>query len=484
MFTPASRTPAALATASLDYEHLYAQAEAAFTHYHNGEAASIPFADLLTFQQEAQNAHRALHQVTNRLIHRVWTAMQEHWPEEAGFLEKRFFDRETMQRLAHQMNISEGHIYNVRKRALSRFTDTLVEIETMARRHQIERLLRRLDSTTYASLVGVEDLIETLTTLLCDKHAPPMVLLEGIGGIGKTSLADAVTRMLIAANHFGDVAWVSVQPQRLAPIGQLVPRAAAEPSVDGLLRLLVLQLLPAFPLSAETATAQLQQVLIERLNALPHLLVIDNLEALPDQAGLATLLDKLAPCARLLLTSRHTLPTMQTHYRLVVPPLAPAAAFALVRQEATMGNIPSLATATDEELAPLYTTVGGNPLALRLVTALSRHYDLASLLARLRQSGDQQTDQLYTFIFQQSWRTLDELGQRLLLYMPLAHRRGDTAAWIATATGLADDSVTNGLAQLAALNLVNVHADSPTYRYSIHQLTRSFLLNEAIRWRG
>jgi hypothetical protein len=466
-----------------DLEPLRAQAEAALNAYHTGAERDLPLADLRLFHLEAQQPHRDHHQVTNRLLVRVWSAMQEKWPDEADFIEKRFFDRETMQTIARRLNISEGYVYTVRTRALQRFAETLYTLEEAACRAQRLRLLQRLDTATYRTLVGVTQLHADLVARFTDAAGPPLVLLEGIGGIGKSSLADAVTRTLINADRFLDVAWVSVQPQSLAPVGQLVPRSSVDPSIDGLLQALVRQLLPDFPLSAQTTTAQLTSVLTARLSAFPHLVVIDNLEALPDQAALADLLTRLRGCSRFLLTSRYSLPMLQTYYRQVVPPLSEAAAFALVRQEGAAGNLSLLATAPDTLLAPLYATVGGNPLALRLVAALTRHYDLATLLARLRHSADRQIDQLYTFIFEHCWQALDEDGRRLLLYMPLANSRGDTADWIATVTGYTPAMVADGLATLVARNLVDVHREQPTYRYSIHQLTRTFLLNDAIDWR-
>jgi len=42
--------------------------------------------------------------------------------------------------------------------------------------------------------------------------------------------------------------------------------------------------------------------------------------------------------------------------------------------------------------------------------------------------------------------------------------------------------VQSELDRLVDLNLVNVHRVEPEYRYSIHSLTRTFLLNDAIQW--
>ncbi|MEZ4618481.1 MAG: NB-ARC domain-containing protein [Caldilineaceae bacterium] len=466
------------------FDQLRPQVEDALTHYHNADDRTQPFADLHAFRHACRQPHRSLHQVTNRILDHCWERLQALWADDADFIEKRFLDRETMQSIALKKNVSEGYVYTLRNRALDRMTTALLAHEAEVRAEEQRRWLARLDTATYTQLFGVDEVRRRLYDALTQAGPPWLIQLEAIGGSGKSSLADAVTRDLIAAGAFADIGWVSVQPMALTPLGDLVARSPVAPTLDGLLQALVRQLLPNFPLSPQSGSEQLMAALHEQLKDQPHLIVIDNVEMIEDLAPLAALLERLANPSRFLLTTRVTLPTMHPLFRLPVPPLARADAFALLRHEAGWGNLPAVATADAATLAPIYAAVGGNPLALRLVVGLAHHHALATIVERLQQSNDTQIDQLYRFLFAQSWQALDKAERRLLLYMPLVPSRGEEIAWIAAATGRDEAAVTSDMEQLLKLNLVNVHRDSTPFRYSIHQVTRTFLLNDAIHWRS
>ncbi len=77
---------------------------------------------------------------------------------------------------------------------------------------------------------------------------PPYLLaIEGGGGIGKTSLADAVLRAAIRQRPNGEVAWVSARQQRLDFAGRIHSLQQPALTVDGLLEALAVQLLPGVP---------------------------------------------------------------------------------------------------------------------------------------------------------------------------------------------------------------------------------------------
>ncbi|MCB0257735.1 MAG: hypothetical protein KDI55_28755, partial [Anaerolineae bacterium] len=213
-------------------------------------------------------------------------------------------------------------------------------------------------------------------------------------------------------------------------------------------------------------------LLDERLQARPHLLVIDNIESAVEMEALLPLLARWLNPTRVILTSRVRIPTVHAAYRYLISALGAADALRLVRQEAQRGNLPEVANRSDAELMPIYQTVGGNPLALRLVVGLAHNQPLAHVLKALQEAPTARIEELYRYIFWQAWGVLDDLSRQVLLYMPLANSSGDPLTIMADALPLTRALVQNGLDRLADANLVNVHRSVDEYRYSIHSLTR------------
>lgn len=468
---------------NLTLEALQPLVQTALDDYQKAIDGPSPLATLLWFRQECQQEHRSPQQVTNRILLAILHKLQLLSEEDATLIERRFFDGETMETVAHTLNVSSGYIYILRKRALARFTNVLLEEELARRAQQQQKWSARLDTATYVELFGVEETQARLYAAMFAEGPPWLVQLEGLGGSGKTSLADAVTRQVIESGRFVEIGWVSVQPVTLAPAGTLIPRSSVAPTVEGLLRALVQQLLPTFPFSADSDVTTLSAALANPLKTYPHLIVIDNAEAIADRAGLAAQLEQLSNPTRFLLTSRVALPTLQPLLQLVVPPLSATAAETLLRTEAGWHQLTNVTDADAATIKTIYRTIGGNPLALRLILGLARHYTLSTIIDRLERSNDRQIDQLYRFIFAESWQLLDEAARDLLLYMPLAHSSGEELNWIVTVTEKDATIVFDAMTTLVNMNLVNVHRERPPFRYSIHPITRTFLLNDAINWR-
>ncbi len=467
---------------SSDKTDLFLPVEKALNSYHKSEPEPSPFANLYLFQQEKRKSHRTLRQITNRILQHAWEALCQSHPEDANFLQKRFFDSESMQVVANQLHVSSGYVYVLRKRAIRRLAVVLQTLEKKAKSLQQEVWLQRLGNPSNQQLVGVEEHLAHLLERLYADTPPWIVTLEGVGGIGKTSLADALLRRVIGACPFNDIGWVSVQTERLNSIGRLIPTENNAFDAHAIERALVTQLLPDFPIRPNTEAEQLTNVLEERLKALPHLIVIDNLETVADLTMLMPLLERLSNPTRFLLTSRTALPAMHTHYRFLVPSLAQTHAFTLIRQEAEWSNLPEVAAYTDAQLRPIYKTVGGNPLALRLCVGLAHAQSLTEIQQGFEQMPDPRIETLFRFIYQQAWESLDDLSRQIFLYMPLASSQGDTLALIEQTLSLPKPEIIAGLQTLIEMNLVNVNRSAPDYRYSIHNLTRTFLLNDAINW--
>ena len=150
-----------------------------------------------------------------------------------------------------------------------------------------------------------------------------------------------------------------------------------------------------------------------------------------------------------------------------------------------MRDLPALAAASDADLQTIYATVGGNPLALRLVVGQTHIHPLAHVLATLRGAQGYRVEQLYRYIYWQAWENLDSEGQHVLLLMPLVTESGgdlDYLVQMAAPSGLTATAVSDALERLVALSLVDSRGGLQERRYTIHALTRTFLQEQVLKW--
>lgn len=127
---------------------------------------------------------------------------------------------------AIRRNVAEATIYLHQQRAVDLLAATVRLLEQAA---QVERqavLEGRLPPPTYTAVDrgGVAD--RASGALPTTPQAPGLVMLDGIGGIGKSSLPTCDLRVLIAQDSFADIAWISAQRQLFHLDGKLrqIPR--------------------------------------------------------------------------------------------------------------------------------------------------------------------------------------------------------------------------------------------------------------------
>jgi hypothetical protein len=331
-----------------------------------------------------------------------------------------------------------------------------------------------LPPPAYTRLFGVEPARVELADQLLHRDAPWVVALVGIGGIGKTALADATVRDLIPRFHFDGVVWL--RHERATMSGQSL---SPDHAFDSIVALLTsrLDLLPAAaPLEQRLAALR------RRLKEQPHLVVVDNLEgeAVADYL-LIRLLDLATP-TKFLVTTR-TRPPEQTAVRhFPLPELSLDDSAALLRHHAADIGNSTLAAASDDDVARIYAITGGNPLALKLVAGLLDWLPLPQLLGDLAKSRPGPIEELYRHIFWQTWQTLSPPARALLGAMPLVAESGGDTAYLQAISGLADGDFWSALQELRLRSLLEVRGALDEKRYGIHRLTQTFVRSEIVHW--
>lgn len=339
----------------------------------------------------------------------------------------------------------------------------------------------RLDFMPDQPLFGVDEAQAKLENLLLQPGRPWLIALDGMGGLGKTSLAHALARAMLAKRRFYDIAWISARQEEFLPEGVLRPVAQPALTPQTLVDILLIQLDPGLGRPAAGGDEK-QAILARWLKAKAYLVVVDNLETAADYQSLLPLLQQLANPSKFLLTSRHSLRLQANVYCHSLGELSEEDSQALLRHEAVTRGLPLLAQAGPESLHRIYQVVGGNPLALKLVAGQSSVLPLAQVLDNLRQADAKSIEELYVYIYWQAWEMLSEAGRQMLVAMPLAQE--GSFADVMRESELDRAPAGQALKELTTLSLVEVGGDLEQPHYRIHRLTETFLLNEVIKWQG
>ncbi len=418
----------------------------------------------------------------NRVLLIGLEALDREDAQAAQMLRLRFADEMTAQRLANRLNVVEGTIYKWQRQAVEQLGELLWQLEMDACAGRQRQLASRLPPATYTQLYGVEDHLAALRTLLLTPGPPWLVAVESLGGMGKTALVDALCRSLINRGELADLAWVTAQQQHLTLGGHLqsTQRPALTPAE--LILALSQQLLAGDPDFSTLTQARKEERLALRLQAKPHLLVVDNLETAQDAQAILGHLRGWTNPTKCLITTRHSLLSQADIFHYVLPELEPKEALALLRHEAQLRNLPEMVAAEESALLSIYDLVGGNPLALRLVVGQLHVYPLPVVLADLRSAQSSAVTALYTHIYWQAWQALDEQSRQVLLAMPLVVPDGGDLDLLLSITGQPASQLRDSLSLLASRNLVDIRGGLHQRRYSIHSLTRSFLHQQVLRW--
>ncbi len=448
--------------------------------YSQNSSDEIPFSELFVFQQKQQDKAASARQASNQFLYSLLEVMQKSYRKDAELLGRRFLDEETTREIAWSLNVSEATVNRQQKQAIQILARILQRQEMEARDRRRDELTGRLEKQTYRQLIGVEDYLDKLVSLLVLPEEPWIISIAGMGGVGKTSLADAIARQIIQQDLFYNIGWVSARQQIFTLRGKNTPVAPAALKQEDLIDRLLQQLIPNLPLSL--SVKERQRALYSRLKQNPHFIVVDNLETVPDVEELIPALHRLSNPGKFLLTSRHNLHYEAGVYHFNLPELSQSSALELMRYEIKTRNLFHLQAVNDKILDGIYQTVGGNPLAIKLVLGQSRIYPLGSILNDLSAAANQSAEALYAYIYRRAWEALDEPARNLFLAMLLVIDEGEPLEALTAITGLDYAVVHDSLRRLIDLNLVNSGGDYQERYYSIHNLTRTFLQKQALKW--
>lgn len=397
------------------------------------------------------------------------------YPEGEELLRQRYEHRQDILVITNSMNMSRSSFFYRQKQAITELTEILNELEKEARLDWQEQMIARLEPPSYTTLVGIEKPYQVLSPVLLQTDEPFILCLDGLGGLGKTALADYLVRQAIATVRFDEVAWVTAKQTHLSTRGRL-QIDSGRPALT--FPMLIDELTTQFDLPQSFNGSQLhkQRLVRHHLQESPCLIVIDNLETVADYAALIPELRKWQNPSKFLITSRLRLLDQPGVFSYSLTELGETAVYQLIRQEASRTGFTDLEKASDNDLRQIYQIVGGNPLAIKLVIGQLRFHSLPRVLTRLTAGQNESSTGLFDYIYQEAWDSLDETSQTTLLALTHAGDNGFTLEHLIEVAGLSPSSVERAVEELVLLSLVDLRGSLFDRRYSLHRLTEMFLL--------
>ena len=389
----------------------------------------------------------------------------------ADLLVARFLDGEKLQGIAYKLHMSIDQVKRRQREAIAGLAQIIWEQETAVRAQQAHHFKAQIMPASYTQLFGIQEKQRDLVQLLVESDEHWIAALVGIGGIGKTALADAVVREVVNHFVFEQVVWVRLD--KIA--GDTTP----EDNWNRLLSQLAEKLsLDAAATSSSEKYTQLRQL----LKTVPSLIVIDNLESEAETAFIVERLHDMTNPSKFILTTRVRLPEMSAVLRVSLEELSQTHSFQLIKNHAQSIGLAELKDAEGDLLQPIYDVIGGNPLALKLVVGLAEVLPLPQILANPVSVQHQAIESMYRHIYWQSWHSLSENGRILLEMMPMAADIGMTPAQMLVISSLDEQHLWTAISELANRSLLEVRGSAWERRYGIHRLTETFLRTEIIHW--
>ncbi len=322
------------------------------------------------------------------------------------------------------------------------------------------RVYENLPAPTYSQFVMREQAFAEVSDGLGKRSAA--VLIVGMGGNGKTSLAREVAAHCLRddgeTQQFDAVVWVSDKDRpgttNLTTVLDEVARTLDYPGFT--------------QFDHDEKRREVEQLLRRQR----VLLVVDNFETITDGALLTWLLNLPEPSKALITTREYRREFRRSSWPVELRGMREEEVRTLIDQRLRQLRIAKLVGRL-EKLEPLITATGGNPKAIEITLGLLKYerrplQDLVDDLYAAR--GD-----LFDDLFSRAWALLDEAARRVLLvatFFPTS-ASGDALRATADVQGFAFDRAVERLADLALLDVQQADLSSPP-RYALHPLVRAF----------
>ena len=358
------------------------------------------------------------------------------------------------------------HLINsvtMEKEAIARYTKQIESITENTRAVEKSNLLASLPRRPY--FVGREEEIHTILQSLQPNSRTFIIGIEGIGGVGKSTLATEVSYRCIENDLFESVIWISAKESILTLHG-------IEPVIPEAKTLSDILITIGTTLGNPTiGNLSIQDQIKRAYNLLARqttLLVLDTFESLPKNAqrDLLDFLPRSPITLKVAITSRERVSEGQI---IRLQGLSFEESNALLEWDAQQKNI----HLTKDQNKYLVELTGGLPLALLWVQGQIAvlGYSVTQVLDKLSLDTD---IPILQYCFNHSWNLLRHNNEKKILYVLALQPEAVSRNAIKEITGIDDaDSFDNAISDLLQLSLIDHETDRDYF--SILPLTRRFI---------
>jgi hypothetical protein len=397
--------------------------------------------------------------------------MKTNDPDLYSLIRERFWESRTMQELSLHQGRSSSGLYAMQSQALQHLAKAMWDLEKEAGANQSEAAAfrcRNLPPAPFQRLFGLEDALAQMDQWLRNPRGPQIISIEGLGGLGKTALAFAAVREALCSGNWADAAWVSAMDRPF--FLWEAPDTPPPLDPDRMIEQIAGQLGPADApsnISFEERRSLVRTILSEK----PYLIVLEDLE--PEHRPKDFLPNLLTPTGptRFLLTSRQRLPQISGCANLYLHELSHEAGIALIRYEAEERKL----HISSEDMEKVFSFVGGNPMALKLIIGQAASLPLHRVLENLVPAAQgTPAGNVLQQIYRHSWKLLLPTARQVLFAMERFSPNGTTYDDLQRATDLGSKELDSALQQLVTHSLT-VYDPAPIDKYRIHRLTYIFL---------
>lgn len=330
-----------------------------------------------------------------------------------------------------------------------------------------------LPQPDYGRFIGREkELAQVHSILRPYPHSQyPIVVIDGIGGIGKSALALEVAHRYLRdydrlppEERFEAIIWTSAKAAVLTADG-IAPRRQITRTLDDIYTTISVALERE---DITRARAEEQDELVRRaLIRQRTLLIVDNLETVDDER-VNTFLRELPAPTKVIVTTRHRI---DVAYPVRLTGMPKEDGLALITQECAKKSV----TLTEDEMERLYRRTGGVPLAIVWsVAQMGYGYGVEAMLRRLGQP----TEDISRFCFEDTMeRIRGKPAYKLLMALSLfaTDASREALGYVADLLELDRD---DGLVELEGLSLINKRGN----RFVLLPLTKVFASAELISY--